>query len=87
MRKRYKTAAWFLLKLNRKLYALYRVAALPMHLTRTQRSQHEAIIGVRGVGMAGATGALAPAMLKPRGLEYLFAPAIFSHTHAKQHAF
>ena len=31
---------------------------------------------VRGVGTAGATGALAPAMLKPRGREYL-APAIF----------
>jgi len=27
----------------------------------------------RGVGMAGATGALAPAMLKARGREYLFA--------------
>ena len=31
---------------------------------------------------AGATGALAPAMLKPRGREYLFAPAIFSHIFA-----
>ena len=28
----------------------------------------------RGVGTAGATGALTPAMLKPRGREYLFAP-------------
>jgi len=27
----------------------------------------------------GRRGALAPAMLKPRGREYLFAPAIFSH--------
>ena len=36
----------------------------------------------RGVGTAGATGALAPAMLKPRGREYLFAPAIFSHIFA-----
>jgi len=33
----------------------------------------------RGVGTAGATGALAPAMLKPWGREYLFAPTIFSH--------
>ena len=31
----------------------------------------------RGVGPAGATGALAPAMLKPRGRECLIAPAIF----------
>ena len=29
-----------------------------------------------GVGTAGATGALAPAMVKPRGRKYLFAPAI-----------
>jgi len=29
-----------------------------------------------GVGTAGATWALAPAMLKPRGRKYLFAPAI-----------
>jgi len=31
----------------------------------------------RGIGMAGATGALAPGMLKPRGREYLF--NIFPH--------
>jgi len=36
----------------------------------------------RGVGTAGATGARAPAMLKPRGREYLIAPAIFSHIFA-----
>ena len=36
----------------------------------------------RGVGTAGAAGALAPAMLKPRGREYLIAPAIFSHIFA-----
>jgi len=36
----------------------------------------------RGVGTAGATEALAPAMLKPRGREYLFAPAVFSHMFA-----
>jgi len=30
----------------------------------------------------GTTGALAPAMLKPRGREYLFAPEIFSHIFA-----
>jgi len=30
----------------------------------------------KGVGTAGATGALAPAILKPRGRKYLFAPAI-----------
>jgi len=29
-----------------------------------------------GVGTAGATGAFAPAMPKPRGRKYLFAPAI-----------
>jgi len=33
----------------------------------------------RGVGM---TGALAPAMWKPWGREYLITPAIFSHTFA-----
>jgi len=34
----------------------------------------------RGVGTAGATGALAPAMWKPRGREYLIASRnIFSH--------
>ena len=37
---------------------------------------------VRGVGTAGATGPLASAMLKPRGREYLFAPAIFPHIFA-----
>jgi len=38
---------------------------------------------LRGVGTAGATGTLAPAMLKLRGRrEYLFAPAIFSHIFA-----
>ena len=36
----------------------------------------------RGVGTAGATAALAPAMLKPQGREYLFVPAIFSHIFA-----
>jgi len=36
----------------------------------------------RGVGTAGVMGALAPAMLKPRGREYLFAPEIFSHIFA-----
>ena len=36
----------------------------------------------RGVGTAGATGALAPAMLKPQGREYLIAHAIFSHIFA-----
>jgi len=30
----------------------------------------------KGVGTAGATGALAPAKLKPRGRKYVFAPAI-----------
>jgi len=39
-------------------------------------------ISPRGVETSGATGALAPAMLKPRGREYLFAPAIFSHIPA-----
>ena len=39
--------------------------------------------GTRGVGTAGATGALAPAMLKPRGRECPFAPAIFSHIFAR----
>jgi len=36
----------------------------------------------KGVGMAGATGALAPAMLKPRGRGYFFAPAILSQIFA-----
>jgi len=31
-----------------------------------------------GVGTAGATGALVPAMLKLRGRKYLFAPSIIS---------
>jgi len=35
------------------------------------------LVSVRGVGTARATGALAPAMLKPRGREYLFAPQYF----------
>jgi len=30
----------------------------------------------KGVGTAGATGALAPAVVKPRRRKYLFAPAI-----------
>jgi len=30
--KRYKTDAWFLLKVNRKSYALYRMVTLPMTL-------------------------------------------------------
>jgi len=32
-RKRYKTYAWFLLKSNRKSYALYRMVTLPMTLS------------------------------------------------------
>jgi len=36
---------------------------------------------VKGIGTAGATGALPP-MLKPRGRKYLFAPAIIcQHTN------
>jgi len=34
-----------------------------------------------GVGTAGATGALAPAMLKPRGRKYLLAPAIICQVY------
>jgi len=34
-----------------------------------------------GVGTAGATGTLAPAMLKPRGRKYLFAPAIICQAY------
>jgi len=37
----------------------------------------------RGVGTAGATGALAHAMLKPWGRDYLFAPTIFSQIFAR----
>jgi len=36
---------------------------------------------IKGVGIAGATGALAPAMLKPRGWKYLFAPAIICQVY------
>jgi len=34
-----------------------------------------------GVGTAGAAGALAPSMLKPRGRKYLFAPAIICQVY------
>jgi len=36
---------------------------------------------VIGGGTAGATGALAPAILKPRGWKYLFAPAIICQVY------
>ena len=35
----------------------------------------------KGVGTAGAMGALAPAMLKPRGRKFLFSPAIIWQVH------
>ena len=46
-----------------------------------QRQQRAVSSG--GVGTAGATGALAPAMLKPRGREFLFAAAILSRICAR----
>ena len=39
-RKRYKIDAWFLLKSNRKSYALYRMATLPMTLSAPNRRNH-----------------------------------------------
>jgi len=42
---------------------------------------HSRHISVKGVGTAGATGALAPAMLKLRGRKYLFAPAIICQVY------
>jgi len=42
------------------------------------RSYRPSIIGV---GTAGATGALVPALLKPRGRKYLFAPAIICQVY------
>ena len=38
-------------------------------------------IHIIGVGNVGATGALAPAMLKPRGRKYVFAPAIICQVY------
>jgi len=35
----------------------------------------------KGVGTTGAMGALASAMLKPRGRKYLFAPAIICQVY------
>jgi len=54
-------------------HSFYRLDALPA--THPTASINEG----RGVG---TTGALAPAMLKPRRREYLFARAIFSHIFA-----
>ena len=42
---------------------------------------HPGITGLKGVGTAGATEALAAAMLKPRGRKYLFAPAIICQVY------
>ena len=58
-----------------------------LHLTRVHTLNGTSISSsvfaeLRGVGTAGATGTLAPAMWKPRGREYLIAPAIFSHIFA-----
>jgi len=39
------------------------------------------IVHCKGVGTAGATGALAPAILKLRGQKYLFAPAIICQVY------
>jgi len=41
----------------------------------------------KGVGTAGATGTLAPAMLKPQGQNYLFGSTICQVYHLVTHSF
>jgi len=55
--------------IGRKLCMTYVIACETAHCTYHSHSR-------KGVGTAGATGALVSAMLKPRGWKYLFTPAI-----------
>ena len=55
---------------------------LPSHPTTPHWRSSTTITALRVTRGVGTAGALAPAMLKPRGREYLFSSAIFSHTFA-----